>query len=97
MDAWADRIIEVAYDDELEPNDRRVKIDTMKWLMSKLSRRYADKLVHQGDAENPIVHQHQQIGQLVEALSPTQLDALVSFTSTLQTATDAESVDISAS
>lgn len=97
MDVWADRIIEVAYNSELEPNDRRVKIDTMKWLMSKFSRRFADKLVHQGDDAHPIIVQHQQIGQLVEALSPAQLDALVLFTSTLQTATDAESVDISAS
>jgi len=37
-------------------NRSRLRIDTRKWLMSKLGpKKYGDKLVHAGDAENPVV------------------------------------------
>jgi hypothetical protein len=50
MEMWADQRFKTANDESLEPNDRRVKIDTKKWLMSKVAyRRYGDKLIHAGE------------------------------------------------
>jgi hypothetical protein len=79
MEMWADEIVQTANDESLEPNDRRVKIDTKKWLMSKIAyRRYGDKLIHSGDPENPLRVLHKQAG--IERLSPAELDALDRFT-----------------
>jgi hypothetical protein len=89
MEMWADEIFQTANDESLEPNDRRVKIDTKKWLMSKVAyRRYGDKLVHSGDPESPLVVLHKQAG--LDRLSPTELEALDRFThARLQAITDA--------
>jgi hypothetical protein len=35
-EAWADEIVQIAYRDDLDPHDKRVRIDTLKWLCSKL-------------------------------------------------------------
>jgi hypothetical protein len=89
MDHWAEEIVVIADDQTAEPNDRRVRVDTRKWLMSKLAyRRYGDKLVHTGDAESPIVVMHQaaRIGDL----SPVELEALDLFTRARLTVIDAE-------
>ena len=49
---WADEIVDLA---DLDPRDRQVRIDTRKWLMSKLApRRYGDRLLHAGDLDTPI-------------------------------------------
>src|SRR3954453_15720833 len=41
LDYWADEIVHLADNGELDPRDRQVRIDTRKWLMSKLApRRY---------------------------------------------------------
>jgi len=38
-------IIEIADRDDLEPNDKKVRIDTRKWAMSKLApKKYGDKI-----------------------------------------------------
>lgn len=89
MERWAEEIVVIADDQTAEPNDRRVRVDTRKWLMSKLAyRRYGDKLVHSGDAESPIVVMHQaaRIGDL----SPVELEALDLFTRARLTVIDAE-------
>jgi hypothetical protein len=44
-DCHADEIIEIADDDSLPADDRRVRIDARKWVASKLKpRRYGDKI-----------------------------------------------------
>lgn len=78
MERWADDIIEVAEDGNSDPNDRRVRIDTKKWLMTKLApRRYGDKLQVAGDPENPLRVLHEAVS--IERLSPVELDALERF------------------
>lgn len=37
----------------------RLRVDTRKWMLSKaLPKVFGDKLIHSGDEENPIHHQH---------------------------------------
>jgi hypothetical protein len=89
MDRWSEEIIEIADDATLEPNDRRVRTENRRWLMSKLAyRRYGDKLIHSGDPENPIavMHRAARIGDL----SPVELEALDLFTRARLTVIDAE-------
>jgi hypothetical protein len=80
MDHWADEIISIADDPTLEPNDRRVRCDNRRWLMSKLAyRKYGDKLIHAGDPDTPIqvLHRAAHIAPLIDA----ELDALDRLTS----------------
>lgn len=75
IEAWSDQLVRIADNELLEPNDRRVRIDTRKWLMSKLHPgKYGDKVTVAGDAENPLQH-------VVRALDLTklELDALERF------------------
>lgn len=93
MDHWAEEIVTIADDSTSEPNDRRVRVDTRKWLMSKIAyRKYGDKLVHSGDPDNPIQHMHKVAR--VEALRPEELDALDAFTQARLTVIDAEAVEV---
>lgn len=49
-------ILEIADNDEIKPDDKRVRIDARKWAMSKLaSKKYGDKLELAGDPERPLV------------------------------------------
>jgi hypothetical protein len=42
---WADEILSIADDAEFDPHDRRFRVDTRKWLLSKvLPTVYGDKL-----------------------------------------------------
>jgi hypothetical protein len=52
----ADKVIATAEDDELKPDDKRVRIDAYKWAAGKLSGKYSDKVKHVGgdDGDNPI-------------------------------------------
>jgi terminase small subunit-like protein len=78
IDALADELIEVAYRDDLDPQDKRVRCDTIKWTLSKLApKRYGDRLLVAGDAENPIQHLHRQVS--LADLTDDQLDALIVF------------------
>jgi hypothetical protein len=88
-EAWSDTIVAVAEDETLEPNDRRVRIDTKKWLMSKLyPSRCGDKIVHSGDPATPIAH---VVGVLdLSQLSGPELDALERFTDARLAAKDAQ-------
>jgi hypothetical protein len=89
MDHWAEEIVVIADDQTAEPNDRRVRVDTRKWLMSKLAyRRYGDKLVHSGDAENPILVVHKEAR--IADLSPVELEALDLFSRARLTVIDVE-------
>lgn len=45
IEAMAEDIVDLSNDDTLEPNDKRIRIDTRKWLLSKLiPKTYGDKL-----------------------------------------------------
>ena len=75
---WADEIIDIADDEEIEPNARRVKIEARKWVLSKLAaRRFGDKLTVAGDPDNPLKVLHQSVE--LNALSNAELDALQVF------------------
>ena len=45
-DAFADTILETALDGELEPNDRRVRVDALKWLAGKRKPKVYGDRVH---------------------------------------------------
>jgi hypothetical protein len=78
-EAWADEIVAISKECDTEPNDRRVRIDAKKWLMSKLvPKRFGDRLVHAGDQDAPIRHVLDVID--LERLSGPELDALERFT-----------------
>ena len=82
VEAWADEIVLIANRNDLDANDKRVRIDTLKWLCSKLvPRRYGDRLLVAGDAENPVQLMHQQVS--LADLSVEQLDALDKFTQSM--------------
>jgi hypothetical protein len=77
-EAWADQIVEISQERHTEPNDRRVRVDTKKWLMSKLHpRRYGDKVTVSGDPDAPIRHMVATVE--LEKLSAAELDALERF------------------
>lgn len=45
LDAMSDDIIDISDDDSLDPADKRIRVDTRKWLLAKLRHRtYGDKL-----------------------------------------------------
>jgi len=44
----------------------RLRVDSRKWLMSKLlPKKYGDKLVHAGDTENPVQHVVERIERVI--------------------------------
>lgn len=48
MHHMGDEIVELADDETLDPNSRRVRVDARKWVMSKLApATYGDKLQHE--------------------------------------------------
>ena len=82
VEAWSDQIVEIANREDLDPHEKRVRVDTLKWLMSKLApRRYGDRLLVAGEAESPLHVIHRQ-GSL-DNLTDEQLDALERFTTAL--------------
>ena len=45
LKGWVEDIIDISDDDSLDPADKRVRVDTRKWVLSKeLHRIYGDKL-----------------------------------------------------
>jgi hypothetical protein len=78
LDCWSDLIVDLADRQDLDPRDRAIRIDTRKWLMSKLApKRYGERLLHASDPENPIQVLHQQIS--LDGLMLEQLQALEHF------------------
>lgn len=50
-----DEMLRIADDKSLDPKDRRVRIDTRKWLAGKMKpKKYGDKTVLSNDPENPL-------------------------------------------
>ena len=81
-DAWADELVLLANRDDLDSQDKRVRIDTLKWLCSKiLPRRYGERLLMAGDPDNPIQHLHRAVAPTLADLPLDALDALEAFCS----------------
>lgn len=55
-DLYFDQIIEIADDNTMSADDRRIAIDARKWAAGKLAGKYSDKVKHVGgdDGDNPI-------------------------------------------
>jgi hypothetical protein len=54
-DAMVEEMLDIADDTSENPASRRIRVDTRKWIASKLKpKRYGDKVTHAGDADNPI-------------------------------------------
>jgi hypothetical protein len=52
---FVDEIVEIADDPELDAQDKRVRVDTRKWLLSKiLPRQFGDSVTLKGDPKNPL-------------------------------------------
>jgi hypothetical protein len=81
MDYWADEIVDIADDAELDPRDRQIRTSVRQWIMSKVSRHYSDKVQISGDPESPLQVMHRQVS--VSELTDAQLDALDRFTRSL--------------
>jgi hypothetical protein len=66
-DSIADEMLDIADDKSLDPNDRRVRLDTRKWLASKLRpKKYGERLELAGDKENPLAVVH-EAGKTLDA------------------------------
>lgn len=85
IEAMAEDIVDISNDDTLDIQDKRVRIDTRKWLLAKLiPKTYGDKLdvtsggealappVHQIDAriQSIIMQAHARRQRLVDTLPP---------------------------
>ena len=82
MEYWADQIVDIADDGELDPRDRQIRTAVRQWLMSKLApRRYGDKVQIGGDPESPLQLMHRQVS--LSELTDAQLDTLDKFTQSL--------------
>ena len=78
MEYWADQIVDIADDADLDPRDRQIRTGVRQWLMSKLSpRRFGDKVQIGGDPENPLRLTHQQVS--LADLTDSQINALDRF------------------
>jgi hypothetical protein len=89
LEAWKDDLLTIADDERLEPNDRRIRIDTRKWLMSKLHpSKYGDNVTVAGDPDAPLQHVVKHLD--VATLSGPELDALERFTDARLAAKDVE-------
>ena len=78
IDSWSDELITVAYDPSLDPAEKRVRCEQLRWLLSKLApRRFGERLLVGSDPEAPVQVLHKQVS--LSSLSNDQLDALERF------------------
>ena len=78
VEYWADQILDIADEPDLDPRDRQIRVHTRQWLMSKLSpRRFGNKLELSGDPEQPLQIMHKQIS--LDSLTDQQLEVLDRF------------------
>jgi len=71
-DTIVSEIIDIADNSDLDPQDRRVKIDARKWVAGKLKpKKYGDKVLHSGDEEQPIEHRHNVQFTIVDPATDT--------------------------
>jgi hypothetical protein len=75
-------------------NRAKLKVDTRKWLMSKMDpKRWGDRIQVAGDAENPLTVTVRDLAKEQHALSPPELAALQAFAEARRNATEIESSD----
>ena len=56
MEGLADEILEIADDKSGDPARDRLRLESRKWLMSKIApKRWGDKIIHSGDPEQPVI------------------------------------------
>ena len=55
-EARADGLIDTASDEAIEPASRRIIVDTLKWELSKMLPKYADKVQVNGPDGGPVQH-----------------------------------------
>jgi hypothetical protein len=68
IELMADDIIDISRDETLDPNDKRIRIDSLKWLLSKLiPKTYGDKLDLTSDGQQLGVASH-VIDQRVQSI-----------------------------
>jgi hypothetical protein len=70
MDHYADQIVEIAFEgsnaDQVAVARDRLKIDTLKWLMSKLAhRKYGDRIALTGEDGGAIKHEISRIERVI--------------------------------
>ena len=82
VETWSDLILEISNREALDAQERRVRIDSLKWLMSRIvPKKWGDRLLVAGDPESPLQVMHREVS--LEDLSDAQLDALQRFTQSL--------------
>jgi transposase-like protein len=82
VEAWSDLIIEIGNRDDLDAQEKRVRIDSLKWLMSRIvPKKWGDRLLVAGDESSPVHHLH-KAAPLTD-LTDAQLEALDRFTTSL--------------
>src|SRR3981081_1221101 len=54
MDFWADQIVDIADDGDLDPRDRQIRTGVRQWIMSKVSRGYGERLAQDGQWTPPL-------------------------------------------
>lgn len=79
VERWSDEIIELA-DEPVAPNDNaavqraRLRVDTRKWLMSKLApRKYGDKIEHVVRSGAPETLSDEELARIAASASPALL------------------------
>ena len=56
MEGLADEILEIADDKSGDPARDRLRLDSRKWIMSKVApKRWGDRTIHMGDPDAPLV------------------------------------------
>ena len=74
----AEDIIDISNDETLDPNDKRIRIDTRKWLLSKLlPKTYGDKLDVTSGGEALAVPSHQVDARIQSIVMQAQQRALL--------------------
>ncbi len=54
-DFHAEQVVEIADDETIDPNSRRIRVEARKWIASKMKPKvYSDKTILSNDPENPV-------------------------------------------
>lgn len=69
----AHKVLVTAEDENLKPDDKRVRIDAYKWAAGKLSGKYSDKVKHVGGDEDDAPIRFQRIERNI--IDPQDTDA----------------------
>jgi hypothetical protein len=76
------RVLQVEAWGDLDAPEKRVRIDSLKWLMSRIvPKKWGDRLLVAGDESSPVHHLH-KAAPLTD-LTDAQLEALDRFTTSL--------------